>query len=164
MKKVEQEEDDEISEPEDPIMLQRDAKDWKVCIHSFISFPIPLLLSLYMLTIYRAKITTPSSASASTAGAQHPSRSSVRTARRSSAITPTKRPPLEPPTKTTASSSASKRPTRSCWTPSSGASGTRSTRSPTSPRPAPRRRATSSSCGTRSSSPRRASPRSSLSR
>ena len=30
VKKVEQDEDDEISEPEDPIMLQRDAKDWKV--------------------------------------------------------------------------------------------------------------------------------------
>ncbi|KAK2783194.1 hypothetical protein FQN52_000408 [Onygenales sp. PD_12] len=29
VKKVEEEEADEISEPEDPIMLQRDAKDWK---------------------------------------------------------------------------------------------------------------------------------------
>ncbi|KAL1952952.1 hypothetical protein VTO42DRAFT_3819 [Malbranchea cinnamomea] len=29
VKKVEQDDDDEISEPEDPIMLQRDAKDWK---------------------------------------------------------------------------------------------------------------------------------------
>ncbi|KZZ92302.1 ribosome associated DnaJ chaperone Zuotin [Ascosphaera apis ARSEF 7405] len=29
VKKVEDNEDDEISEPEDPIMLQRDAKDWK---------------------------------------------------------------------------------------------------------------------------------------
>lgn len=30
MKKIEEDEADEISEPEDPIMLQRDAKDWKV--------------------------------------------------------------------------------------------------------------------------------------
>lgn len=29
-KKVEDEDDGEISEPEDPLMLQRDAKDWKV--------------------------------------------------------------------------------------------------------------------------------------
>ena len=32
-KKVEEDDDAEISEPEDPMMLQRDAKDWKVCIH-----------------------------------------------------------------------------------------------------------------------------------
>lgn len=30
VKKVDEDEDDEISEPEDPMMLQRDAKDWKV--------------------------------------------------------------------------------------------------------------------------------------
>ena len=30
VKKIEDEEDGEISEPEDPIMLSRDAKDWKV--------------------------------------------------------------------------------------------------------------------------------------
>ena len=30
MKLVEDDEDGEISEPEDPLMLQRDAKDWKV--------------------------------------------------------------------------------------------------------------------------------------
>ena len=30
MKKVEDEDAGEISEPEDPLMLQRDAKDWKV--------------------------------------------------------------------------------------------------------------------------------------
>jgi hypothetical protein len=30
VKKVENEDDGEISEPEDPLMLQRDAKDWKV--------------------------------------------------------------------------------------------------------------------------------------
>lgn len=29
-KKIEQDDDSEISEPEDPLMLQRDAKDWKV--------------------------------------------------------------------------------------------------------------------------------------
>jgi DnaJ homolog subfamily C member 2 len=30
VKKVEDDENGEISEPEDPLMLQRDAKDWKV--------------------------------------------------------------------------------------------------------------------------------------
>jgi DnaJ homolog subfamily C member 2 len=30
VKKTEDEDDGEISEPEDPMMLQRDAKDWKV--------------------------------------------------------------------------------------------------------------------------------------
>jgi DnaJ family protein C protein 2 len=30
VKKIEDEEVDEISEPEDPMMLSRDAKDWKV--------------------------------------------------------------------------------------------------------------------------------------
>lgn len=35
MKKVEDGEDGEISEPEDPLMLQRDAKDWKVIQHPF---------------------------------------------------------------------------------------------------------------------------------
>lgn len=33
-KKVEDEDDGEISEPEDPLMLQREAKDWKVRILS----------------------------------------------------------------------------------------------------------------------------------
>ena len=32
-KKVEDEDDGEISEPEDPMMLQREAKDWKVSRH-----------------------------------------------------------------------------------------------------------------------------------
>jgi DnaJ family protein C protein 2 len=32
VKKVEEDDEDEISEPEDPMMLQRDAKDWKVLI------------------------------------------------------------------------------------------------------------------------------------
>ena len=31
VKKVEDDDAGEISEPEDPLMLQRDAKDWKVC-------------------------------------------------------------------------------------------------------------------------------------
>lgn len=31
-KNVEDVEDGEISEPEDPMMLQREAKDWKVCL------------------------------------------------------------------------------------------------------------------------------------
>jgi hypothetical protein len=32
VKKIENDDDGEISEPEDPLMLQRDAKDWKVRI------------------------------------------------------------------------------------------------------------------------------------
>jgi len=31
VKKVEDDDSAEISEQEDPLMLQRDAKDWKVC-------------------------------------------------------------------------------------------------------------------------------------
>ena len=31
VKKIENEDDGDISEPEDPMMLSRDAKDWKVC-------------------------------------------------------------------------------------------------------------------------------------
>lgn len=31
VKKIEEQDDDLISEPEDPAMLQRDAKDWRVC-------------------------------------------------------------------------------------------------------------------------------------
>ena len=34
MKKVEDDDAGEISEPEDPLMLQRDAKDWKVSLYS----------------------------------------------------------------------------------------------------------------------------------
>ena len=34
-KKVEEEDDGEISEPEDPMMLARDAKDWRVCCSVF---------------------------------------------------------------------------------------------------------------------------------
>ena len=33
VKKVEEDDSGEISEPEDPVMLQRDAKDWKVRIY-----------------------------------------------------------------------------------------------------------------------------------
>jgi hypothetical protein len=36
VKKVEDDDDGEISEEEDPLMLQRDAKDWKVCLRSSI--------------------------------------------------------------------------------------------------------------------------------
>ncbi len=34
VKKIEDDDSGEISEPEDPLMLQRDAKDWRVCCHS----------------------------------------------------------------------------------------------------------------------------------
>ena len=36
VKKSEDDDDGEISEPEDPLMLQRDAKDWKVCVTLYI--------------------------------------------------------------------------------------------------------------------------------
>lgn len=36
MKKVEDDDSGEISEPEDPLMLQRDAKDWKACFSTAI--------------------------------------------------------------------------------------------------------------------------------
>ena len=35
VKKIEDDDSGEISEPEDPLMLQRDAKDWRVCCPSF---------------------------------------------------------------------------------------------------------------------------------
>jgi DnaJ family protein C protein 2 len=55
VKKTEDDDDDEISEPEDPMMLSRDAKDWKV--RSFIFY-----LTLKMdIDLYRPKITTLSS-------------------------------------------------------------------------------------------------------
>ena len=38
VKKVEDEDAGDISEPEDPLMLQRDAKDWKACtLHSHLT-------------------------------------------------------------------------------------------------------------------------------
>lgn len=37
MKQVEEEDPDDIDEPEDPLMLQREAKDWKVSAPSFAS-------------------------------------------------------------------------------------------------------------------------------
>lgn len=43
VKKVEDDDVGEISEPEDPLMLQRDAKDWKV-VSPFTSLPSVLLL------------------------------------------------------------------------------------------------------------------------
>lgn len=35
MKQVEEEDPDDIDEPEDPLLLQREAKDWKVCLLLF---------------------------------------------------------------------------------------------------------------------------------
>ena len=40
VKKVEDDDDGEISEEEDPLMLSRDAKDWKVC------YPLSFLLPM----------------------------------------------------------------------------------------------------------------------
>jgi hypothetical protein len=39
VKKVEDEDSGEISEPEDLLMLQRDAKDWKVCASKLLFCP-----------------------------------------------------------------------------------------------------------------------------
>lgn len=52
VKKTETEEDDDISEDEDPMMLAREAKDWKVSNVTFI-------LVGQFLTPSRARITTP---------------------------------------------------------------------------------------------------------
>ena len=40
VKKVEEDDSGEISEPEDPVMLQRDAKDWKVSLVFRISYAL----------------------------------------------------------------------------------------------------------------------------
>lgn len=86
-------------------MLSRDAKDWKVCsliVHLTVKIDIDL---------YRPKITTPFLVCPSTAGVLPPSRSSAPTARRSSAITPTRRPPWETAMRTTTFSSVSRKRT-----------------------------------------------------
>lgn len=41
VKKVEDDDGGDISEPEDPLMLQRDAKDWKVCFRDCILATAP---------------------------------------------------------------------------------------------------------------------------
>lgn len=140
------------------MMLQRDAKDWKV---STLRFDY----NTHLLTINRAKITTLSSVSASTVTRPPPNKLSAPTARRSSVTIPTRRPLPVKATKMTASSSASKRPLKSFSTPPSVVNMILAMKTPTSS-PQPRsssKRATSTNCGTAFSSPRAVSPTSSLS-
>jgi len=42
VKKTEDDDAGEISEPEDPLMLQRDAKEWKVCHGTYFCAPQPI--------------------------------------------------------------------------------------------------------------------------
>ena len=106
VKKVEDDDDGEISEDEDPLMLGRDAKDWKVC------HPLPPFTNLPRTHValttkrFRVKTITPSSVSPSTATKRLKIRSSAPTAKRSSSITRTKRPLPAPPTMTTSSSAS----------------------------------------------------------
>jgi hypothetical protein len=99
VKKVEDDDSSEISEPEDPVMLQRDAKDWKV---RFLPFPqfreSPHIcgsetryglrdVGVYMFMTgadinSRTKTITPSSAFPSTGSKRRKSRSSGPTVRR----------------------------------------------------------------------------------
>lgn len=54
-KNIEQEDEGEISEPEDPMMLQREAKDWKVCLLSFVL----LVHYLYLMSRSTLMLTPP---------------------------------------------------------------------------------------------------------
>lgn len=58
MKKVEEDESGEASEPEDPMMLSRDPKDWKVCL-----VVVVLLFAwnswLMLYDCFRTRTTTP---------------------------------------------------------------------------------------------------------
>lgn len=124
MKKVEDDDSAEISEPEDPLMLQRDAKDWKVC------FSIPVAKyhgvrdrELTPRPVHRDKTTMPSWASLNTGTALQKTRSNARTVRRSSVITQTRKLPLVT-RRMTPSSNASRRPPRCSWTPSAAVNST----------------------------------------
>lgn len=84
-KKVEEDEDSEMSETEDPMMLQREAKDWKVwlcCLFSSHAASLSTWANILTVPI-RSKITTLFSVFPSTASRPPRSKSSVPTARRS---------------------------------------------------------------------------------
>ncbi|KAL8965977.1 MAG: hypothetical protein Q9183_003589 [Haloplaca sp. 2 TL-2023] len=112
VKKTEDDDVGDISEPENELMLGRDAKDWKT--------------------------TTPSSASQNTATVPPTPKSNVPTAKKSSVITPTNV-PQPVPLKTTPSSNAFKKPLKSSPTPSNAANTTPSTKTPTSTLPPKKR-------------------------
>ena len=80
-KKIEKDDDSDVSEPEDPLMLQREAKDWKVCKCS--NFPSFSCSSYANYRVRSPKITTRFSVCPSTGGRPPRTRSSVPTARRS---------------------------------------------------------------------------------
>lgn len=52
VKKVEDEDGDDISEPENELMLGRDAKDWKVCLSTLPFSPSPSLAYIIKLQSY----------------------------------------------------------------------------------------------------------------
>ena len=87
-KKVEDEDSGEISEPEDPLMLQRDAKDWKVCPAP----PTAPYIHLYTMAdsgLHRAKTITQCLGSLNIATKPRKTKSSVPIAKRFSNTTPT---------------------------------------------------------------------------
>src|SRR5438034_10546923 len=88
VKKVEDDDNGEISEPEDPMMLQRDAKDWKVCT---LIVQSNKRMSLFLQACNRDKTTTLYSVSPNTATEQQKIRSNGPTARRFSVTILTKK-------------------------------------------------------------------------
>ena len=83
-KKVEEDNDSDISEPEDAMLLAREAKDWKVPMQPRLPPPQPSpLFPLTQLSVCSPRTTTRFSASPSTASRPPRTRSSARTARRS---------------------------------------------------------------------------------
>ena len=156
VKKVEDDDVGEISEPEDPLMLQRDAKDWKVQF----SFHMSTKQSSSDISHSRDKTTTPSLGSRNTATKLRKPRSSAHTVKKSFAITRTKKLPLVPP-RMIPFSNAYKRPPKSSSTLLNVGNLIRWTRLRMwnlRPR-SKRKRATSSSYGTPFSYPRAASAR-----
>ena len=83
VKKTEDSDDGEISEPEDPELLQRDAKDWKVCV-LYPFWPI-------CANVRRRKTTMQSSASRNSATKPQTKTSRRPPERRSFVTTPTRR-------------------------------------------------------------------------
>ena len=104
VKKVEDDDAGEISEPEDPAMLMRDAKDWKVRI-------IYLGQPIYININVRGKIIMPFLDFPNTAGRPQRSRSNVRIVRRSFVIIQIRKQQLEA-RKMIAFSSVFKKPPR----------------------------------------------------
>ena len=150
VKKVEDDDAGEISEPEDPLMLQRDAKDWKV-ICNYIPHQCPLFYLRYQIHPHpfyrnrmakkypsRAKTTMLSSGSPATDTALQSHKSRPPTAKKSSAITPTNGQQPALPKMTPFSNAYKKRP-KSYSTRSSGGNSIPLTKVPTSTLPRKKR-------------------------